>query len=235
MKFRYQIFAFSFILISLLLPLTIIFPCEPYDPIFMKLEDKSKSDVSFMEFKSRLQKAIKEKDVKFINSITSNDISFAFEEGGFGKKAFLKSWNLDKNPKTSNFWETLSQTINLGFNFKDELWTAPYLFNSYPESVDPYSQSLIIGNTVNIRDKPSAKGKILTQLSWEFVKNEYEENPATQNKMPGEPCRWQKVCLSDGQTGYICEQFLRSPFEYRVGFQKTNNKYMMIFFTTGSD
>jgi hypothetical protein len=195
----------------------------------------SVKDASFSDFKTKLEKAIKEKDIKFIESITDENISFAFEEGGMGKKKFLKYWGLDKNSKSSSFWEEISRMVKLGYGVDAEgMWTVPYMFNHYPEAVDPYSQSLVIGETVNIRTSPSKAGKIQTQLSWEFVQNVYDEGD-NNTKKAGEPCVWKKICMSDGHTGYICDQFLRSPFDYRAGFQKKKNNWKMIFFTTGSD
>lgn len=209
-----------------------LLPCEPFDPVLLKPTDSSREDKDFFSFKQKLEKAIQEKNVKFIESIIDPQISFAFSEDGMGKTKFLKHWKLDKKPKNPEFWDRLSQTINLGFTFKDNIWSAPFLFNQTPESVDSYNSSLIIGNTVNVRNKPSKKGAILTQLSWEFVKNEYDENL---KQDPKEPCNFKKVCISDGQIGYICEQYLRSPMDYRVGFSKKNNSWMMIFFVEGSD
>ncbi|EOQ95169.1 putative lipoprotein [Leptospira wolbachii serovar Codice str. CDC] len=212
-----------------------LLPCEPFEPVFLKPIDTSREDKDFFSFKQKLEKAIQEKNLKFIESIIDPQISFEFAEDGMGKTKFLKYWKLDKNPKNSEFWNELSQMINLGFTFKDNIWSAPFLFNQTPESIDSYSFSLITGNTVNIRNKPSKKGAVLTQLSWEFVKNEYDESNANQKQLPNEPCNWKKVCISDGQVGYICEQYLRSPMDHRVGFSKKNNSWMMIFFVEGGD
>ncbi|PJZ85466.1 SH3 domain-containing protein [Leptospira harrisiae] len=217
------------ILVSTFSPLL---PCEPFDPIFLKPSDTSREDKDFFSFKQKLEKAISDKDIKFIESIVDPKISFDFSEDGMGKTKFLKYWNLNQNPKNSDFWKVFSQTINLGFAYKDNIWSAPFLFTQTPESVDSYSYSLITGNTVNIRNKPSKKGAVVTQLSWEFVKNEYDE---TLKPDPKEPCNWSKVCISDGQVGYVCEQYLRSPMDHRVGFSKKNNKWMMIFFVQGGD
>ncbi|MCW7494426.1 SH3 domain-containing protein [Leptospira sp. 2 VSF19] len=225
-----QIIVISILLTSFYSPLL---PCEPFEPVFLKPVDTSREDKDFFSFKQKLEKSVKDKDVKFIESIVDPQISFAFSEDGMGKGKFLKYWKLDKNPKNSDFWNVLSQTINLGFTYKDNIWSAPFLFNLTPESIDSYSFSLITGNTVNIRNKPSKQGTILTQLSWEFVKNEYDETNIKAN--PNEPCNWKKVCISDGQVGYICEQYLRSPMDHRVGFSKKNKNWMMIFFMEGGD
>ncbi|MCW7470240.1 SH3 domain-containing protein [Leptospira kanakyensis] len=210
-----------------------LLPCEPFDPVSLKPTDASREDKDFFSFKQKLEKAIQEKNIKFIESVIDPQISFDFSEDGMGKSNFLKHWKLKQNPKNPEFWNELSQTVNLGFTFKDQIWSAPFLFNQTPESIDQYSYSLITGSVVNVRDKPSTKGKILTQLSWEFVKNEYDEtNPKPSSK---EPCNFKKVCISDGQIGYICEQYLRSPLGYRVGFSKKKNSWSMIFFVEGGD
>ncbi|PJZ46094.1 SH3 domain-containing protein [Leptospira brenneri] len=210
-----------------------VLPCEPFTPVLLKPVDNSREDKDFFSFKQKLEKAVQEKNIKFIESVIDPKISFSFSEEGMGKSNFLKYWKLDKNPKNPEFWNELSQTINLGFALNDQIWSAPFLFSKTPDSIDQYTHSLIIGSVVNVRDKPSIKGKILTQLSWEFVKNEYdgtESNPNTK-----EPCNFKKVCISDGQVGYICEQYLRSPLAHRVGFSKKNKAWSMIFFVEGGD
>ncbi len=72
-------------------------------------------------------------------------------------------------------------------------------------------------------------------LGWEFVKNVYDDQVAPGEKLAGEPCAWRKICISDGRVGYICDQYLRSPFEYRAGFEQKKGVWTMIYFTTGAD
>lgn len=234
-NFNYGL-AFLVVLIVIFLSLTqVILPCEPFEPVLLKPVDTSREDMDFFSFREKFEKAIKEKDSKFIEQVLDTNISFSFDANGTGKQKFLKYWKLDKNPKNSDFWKTMSDTIALGFTFKDQIWAAPFLFHQTPNNIDPYSYSLITGNTVNVRDQPTIKGKIRAQLSWEFVKNEYDETSNTQKTSPGEPCVWQKVCISDGTIGYICKQYLRDPLDYRVGFSKKDKKWMMIFFVEGGD
>ncbi|TGL57877.1 SH3 domain-containing protein [Leptospira ognonensis] len=219
-----------------LFPISALLPCDRYDAIPFKKGDHSSKDTSFLEFKTKLEKAIQTKDVQFIASISDPEISFAFEEGSMGKKKFLKSWNLDKNPKVSLFWEEFAKMIPLGYAVdNDGLWTVPYFFSNHPDTIDPYSDSLVIGERVNIRELPDKNAKVLTQISWEFVKNIYDQTSGQEKKKAGEPCIWKKVCLPSGQIGYVCDQYLRSPFSYRAGFLKKQNKWQMVFFTTGSD
>lgn len=123
-----------------------------------------------MSFKKSLEKAVKTKDVKFIESILDPQISFAFEENGSGKKNFLENWELNKgkDPKISKFWDEFQRAISFVYSYEEpeQRFTSPYLFNNYPEAVETYSMSLIAGNVVNIRTKPSMKAPIITQLSW---------------------------------------------------------------------
>lgn len=217
-------------------PLALLLPCDRYEPIPFQQRDHSTKDPSFLEFKTKLEKAIQTKDAKFIESISDPEISFAFEEGSIGKKKFLKSWNLDKNPKTSLFWEEFAKITKLGYAVDNEgLWTVPYFFSKYPENIDPYSDSLVIGDRVNIRELPDKNANVLTQISWEFVKNMYDQKIGQEKKKEGETCLWKKICLPSGKVGFVCDQFLRSPFSYRAGFLMKQNKWQMVFFTTGSD
>ncbi|HSE31218.1 MAG TPA: hypothetical protein VLA93_06545 [Pyrinomonadaceae bacterium] len=37
----------------------------------------------------------------------------------------------------------------------------------------------------------------------------------------------------DGQSGYMAEEFIRSPIDYRAGFAKQEGRWVMIFFIAG--
>lgn len=236
-KYFHFFFIISFFSISFVfIALEPLHPCEPYDPIEQKKDDVSSKNPDFASFLAKLQKAIKTKDVKFIDTILEPSIYFSADEHGYGKKNFLQFWALDKSPKDSEFWKTLNDTIVLGFSQNDSgLFTAPFFFGNLPESVDPYSQSLLIGNVVNVRSGNTIKSPIIAQLSWEYMRTTYDEGVAFNEKKEGEPCPWQKVCISDGRPGYVCSTYLRSPFGYRAGFKKIKGKWMMVFFTTGAD
>lgn len=214
-----------------------LFPCEVYEPVTLKPSDASREDKDFFSFRQKLDEAIRNRDVKFLETAVDRHVSFAFEQNGTGKKNFWKHWGLDKKPKESPIWKQLKETTELGFSYRDNIWAAPFLFQLTPDSIDVYTYSLVIGTSVNVRSEPSKKGKVLAQLSWEFVKLSYEEGKALGdgNAEGKDSCEWQQVCLSDGRMGYICKQYLRSPLDQRLGIEKKGTDWKIIFFVEGGD
>lgn len=44
---------------------------------------------------------------------------------------------------------------------------------------------------------------------------------------------WQKIQTHDQKTGYVATQYLRSPIDYRAGFDKGPDGWKMTFFVAG--
>ncbi|BDA80319.1 hypothetical protein LPTSP3_g32490 [Leptospira kobayashii] len=221
---------FSLYLLLLILNSSIL-PCDKFKDFSLPPKDESDKDKSFLEFKTKLIQAVQKKDAEFLKSITDKDIKFSFGEES-GKKRFLESWDLDKNPKDSNIWSSLENTFKLGFSKDKDGFSAPYLFNHFPEEYDAFSYSLISGTNVNVRAEASIKSKVVTKLSHKivFLDRDSNENEAEGSK---DECIWQKVCLANGETGFVCDQYLRSPVDYRAIFAKKNNKWSMVVFIAG--
>ena len=53
------------------------------------------------------------------------------------------------------------------------------------------------------------------------------------NKARGEKRDWIKVKLSDGQSGYVAQEFIRSPIAYRAAFAKEEGRWLMTYFIAG--
>lgn len=202
---------------------------------FVKPIDEASKDASFAAFRTKLIDAVKRRDLKYVKSIMDPKISLSFG-GHEGLKGFDELW---KNK--AEFWEEFSLVINNGGRFVGEgrnkmnLFTAPYLFSDMPEDLDQFEYHAIFGNNVNVREQPNTNAKVVTQLSYNIVK---VDNEATINRRtgPGEwdlKPDWNKIESLGGVKGWVKAEYVRSPIDYRAGFEKKRGVWKMTFFIAG--
>lgn len=189
--------------------------------------DEAAKDPTFFTFRARLIQAVQRRDAAFILGIVSPKIQNGFG-GDDGIEAFKNTWKPER--PQSELWTELATVLSLGGAFdKDGIFEAPYISAKWPEDKDGFELGAIIGEKVRVRAAPQISSSIMRELSFDIV-----DVPDWQtNKARGEKRDWIKVKLSDGQSGYVAEEFIRSPIAYRVGFQKQDGRWVMTFFLAG--
>lgn len=189
--------------------------------------DEAAKDPSFFTFRARLIQAVQRRDAAYLLSIVSRKIEIGFG-GDSGVEAFKSSWKPER--EQSELWTELANVLSLGGAFdKEGIFEAPYISVKWPEDKDGFALGAIIGEKVRVRAAPQISSSIMRELSFDIV-----DVPDWQtNKARGEKRDWIKVKLADGQSGYVAEDFIRSPIDYRAGFQKQDGRWVMIFFLAG--
>lgn len=199
---------------------------------FVKPVDEASKDASFLAFRTKLIDAVERKDLKYVKSIMDPKIELSFG-GHSGLKDFDELW---KNK--AEFWQELSFVVNNGGRFVGEgrskmsSFTAPYLFSDMPEDLDQFEYHAIFGSNVNVREQPNPNAKVVAQLSYNIVKI---DNEATINRKTG-PGEWDlkpdcyKIESLGGVKGWVKAEFVRSPIDYRAGFEKKRGVWKMTFF-----
>jgi hypothetical protein len=190
--------------------------------------DQADKDPTFFVFRARLFRAIQQKDAKFIYSILDEKIENDFG-GGVGIPNFKSTWRLERS--NSPFWNELLWVLSLGGRFDESAhsFSAPYLFNGYPEGADEFETGAIIEDGVRVRKEPTTQSEVIKTLSFEIVGvSDWEVKPNTRDKRD-----WVKVKLEDGQSGYIAAEYIRSPIDYRAVFEKKKGKWLMTAFIAG--
>lgn len=192
--------------------------------------DEAKNDASFYAFREKLVAAVKKRDAKYISSIVDRDIKNSFG-GNDGIEEFKKRWKI--NGSKSEFWDEFLPVITNGGKFIKEgtnkLFFAPYSFNSFPDDLDAFSYSVIFGNNVNLRSKADAVSPVVSSLSYNIV----EIVEAVKEKENAEKVLWYEVKTLGGKRGFVKAEFVRSPIDYRAGFEKKNGKWKMTAFIAG--
>ncbi|MBX3244462.1 MAG: SH3 domain-containing protein [Acidobacteria bacterium] len=200
---------------------------------YVKPVDDAAKDASFLAFRKKLIAAVDKKDSKFIYSILDPKIELSYG-GDSGVADFRKIWGPEK--KDSKFWEEFSLVIKNGGAFYEAGgrklggFAAPYTYSNFPDmpDLDLFEHFMIFGNNVNLREEPSLDAKVLGRLSYNLV-------TVTGNKLkPGEEeVDWYQVKTFGGKTGWIKAEYVRSPIDFRAGFEKKRGQWKMVFFIAG--
>jgi hypothetical protein len=202
---------------------------------YVKPADEAGQDASFLAFRTKLIAAAERKDLKYVQSIMDPKIQLSFG-GHSGLSGFRNLWK-----KEADFWAEFLPVIKNGGRFVGEgrnkmnVFSAPYVFTDTPEDLDHFEVFAVFGNNVNLREKPEANAPVVTQLSYNIVKVDHEA--AVKRKTgPGEydwKIDWQKITTLGGQTGWMKAEYVRSPIDYRAGFEKKRGRWVMTYFIAG--
>jgi hypothetical protein len=191
--------------------------------------DEATKDPTFFTFRARLMQAVQRRDATYLLSTLSPKIQNSF--GGVGGIAEFKQMWKPERPQ-SDVWIELAKALSLGGAFlKDGAFGAPYTYSKWPEdaSVDVFEAGAIIDENVRVRAAPQITSSVMQTLSFDIV-----EVPDWQpNKARAETRNWIRVKLSDGRSGYVAEEFIRSAIDYRAVFEKQQGRWLMTAFIAG--
>jgi hypothetical protein len=199
---------------------------------YVRPVDEAKKDASFLAFRTKLIDAARRRDAKYVLSIVDPNIrvSFGLEDG---IKDFKKMWKIE-NPN-SKFWDEFLLVLTNGGKFTREGrntdFSAPYTFMNFPDDLDSFDYKAIFGNNVNLRARPDLSAQVVTQLSYNVVKVDYENSVEDKNS-EGEYL-WLKVETLGGKKGFVKSEFVRGPVDYRAIFEKKSGRWKMTAFIAG--
>jgi Bacterial SH3 domain len=196
----------------------------------LRPSDEGQHDPSFHAFRQKLLEAISRKDAKFLISIVDPNIQISFG-GEEGIQAFRELWKPED--VNSEIWNMLAQLLRLGGTFgesKNEFW-APYVFSQFPDDYGGFDFSAIIAKDVRVRTEPNDKAPMITSLSHDIVLNlSGSDSAEPKNKADR---AWVRIRLLDGREGFVSAKFIRSPTDYRAGFKKTGEKWLLTHLVAG--
>ena len=189
--------------------------------------DDAARDPSFFIFRARLLEAIQQRDAQFVVSILSPNIKNGFG-GNDGISEFRQYWKLER--PDSKFWKTMIRVLALGGSFNEETtFMAPYTYSKFPDEFDAFEHGVVIGENVKVRKEPKLDGQVIGTLSYDIVKVT-EWKPINE---AGKKQAWVTVLLTGNVRGYIAEDYIRSPIDYRAIFEKKNGKWQLTAFVSG--
>lgn len=216
----------------------------------LNLPDEVKPGSEFAQFRQRLQKALKERDAQFLQSILpAEQIEIS------GKVVPIASLNLkDAN---NYFWGLLEKTLQVGcFPLSNAghprvdpstgIWVcnnvAREFSRRYPSPEKQLGKEyaldyvVVVGKNVNLRSQPNINSKVIGSLSNKVVKVN-RKLLAEQTKKGGnlDPIKgWTPVIISNNQQGNIYNNFVYSPLANRAVFGKVNGKWQLLYLPGGN-
>ena len=186
--------------------------------------DEGAGDPSWMRFKARLLEALERRDQNFIFSIVDAKIRNISEKDGIAE--FKKLW--EPHSAASPLWMELSKVLFLGGVFiKRETgryeFCAPYVHYRWPDNADADAAGAIVAKEALMKASPAADAKTLQTLSYDLVQV-LDWETADGNKDSKQT--WVKILTTAG-AGYVPEEQIRSPLEYRACFVKSGAGWRM--------
>jgi hypothetical protein len=176
----------------------------------------------FLEFRGRLLEAVGRRDTRYVVAIADEGIVASFG-GDEGRDAFVAHWDL--NGTNTRFWNVMETVLNMGGTFlSDDIFAAPYVYSTWPEAVDPFTHSAVVGPHVRVREAPSLESPIVASVSYAIV--------GTASDVWSDD-GWVAVVLRDGRRGYISGRYVRNALDYRAVFQRKDGHWLLTAFIAG--
>jgi hypothetical protein len=193
---------------------TLSSPAETQQSSVLPL-DEAVRNPEFFVFRARLQRAVAARDTAAIMRIVSPDILNSFGGDG-GREEFRQSWQLH-SPDRSELWEVLGFVLALGGRFdSDTSFYAPY--SMHATNIDGFEALIVLGRNVLVRAEPRGNSPIVDTVSYEAV-TRWREKSGTD--------RWEPVRTSKGRTGWVAQEYVRSPITYRAGFIRQQGRWLL--------
>lgn len=200
--------------------------CEP-SPDRICPVDEGTTDASFVRYRDRLADAIRRRDTEALVGAIDPTIRTGFGPGG-GIDDFRTQWKLDSGEST--LWSELDAILSLGGAFRGEgesrsFW-APYVYAAWPEGKDAFTHVAALGPDTEIRAEARADAPLIGTVHWTIL-----ELIMREGFRPYAP--WLEVRLPDGRTGFVRNEEVRGPIEWRAGFMKQKGEWKMVALVAG--
>ena len=203
------------------------------------ISDESYLDSDFLKFKNDLLNCVIKKDTTKLKEFLAKRV-FESNDGcgypGCSKEEFIKYYF---NEGAEQSWNEMFKIIRFGFiRDKDEnperivphdstIFYGPW----YLKNVDTDNEIIVLGENVNIREKPSLKAKIIRTVSYEKFKcdcNILTTKKTTYQIIDG--IGWLEIKLSSGEIGYVASELTSYDLIKEMTIAKVNGLWKIISF-----
>jgi hypothetical protein len=195
--------------------------------------DQATDDPAFITFRGRLLAALATRDTAAVLAAFAPDARLSFGDDEAGPEGVRRLWLRPGRGEGPSLWEELTVVLGMG-SVRDAgneaFASAPYVYNGWPDDVDPFSHAAVVGENVRVRSTPGLAGAVVATLSYAVVPLEAWNVEAESG---GVRAGWARIRLADGRTGFVSGAYLRSPVDYRAGFEKVNGSWRIVFFLAG--
>jgi len=191
--------------------------------------DEGAADASWPRFKARLIEALGRRDQQFLLDMVDRKVRNT--SGIDGQAEFKKLW--EPQSADSPLWTELPKLLFLGSVFvkrdaKTRELCAPYVYFKWPDNAGDATGAIIAKETL-LKAEPAANSATLAALSYDLV-NAIDWEVADKSKES--PQKWVKL-KAGAREGYVAEEHVRSPLEYRACFVNTGSRWRLVELDAG--
>lgn len=204
------------------------------------VQDESYKDKSFVRFKVKLLQAILDRDTNQLFPLLADNVHLSDEECSFAPKSCFKDQFKLLPVKQHYIWDDLYRIVSQGFSQTkiknniyrlaekgDIVFQAPSYLKRFDDNGSKYL--LVLGQNVNVREKPSTGSKIIGQVSYQKLKY---HDPAVSNSKSAfkvvDGKQWYEVILPNGKKGYIIEDYVSAAIDKELSVKKINGQWKII-------
>lgn len=183
--------------------------------------DEAARDPHFAAFRDSLLGIVARRDTTALLAIVAPEIKSSFG-GGDGLAGFREHWRLDQ--PDSMLWAVLDDVLRHGGRFAgEESFWAPWTFLALPDTLDAFEHLIIRDSAVVVRESADPASAALGVLSYDIVRaGEYDPEAA-----------WRAIVLADGRRGFVSAAQVRSPVDYRAGFERRAGRWWLVILVAG--
>ncbi len=205
------------------------------------VKDDSYNDPTFVAFKTKLLGAVLYKDTTALFTLADDGVKTADEICDGVPITCFKDIFREVPAQVNPAWNELYRAISYGFNETtvkrtipgyarkgEVIFQAPSYQEYLPERDD---QLLVLGEMVNVRYAPSPTSTIITRVTNKrLLFNDPYNSPSLTafNLVDGK--LWYEVILSDGQRGYIHEDYVSASLTRELSVKKVEGEWKIISF-----
>jgi hypothetical protein len=194
----------------------------------LKPMDEGPRDTSFLKFRNDFKAIVARKDTAALMKIVMPNIKNSFG-GDDGAANFKKMWK-PADPK-SPVWPVLQLVLDMGGNFDSKtIFSAPYVFSAFPSDVDGFDTVAVTAPNAVMREEPKHDAAIVRKLDHDIL-----NLVAGAKKLQHEagPDDWLEVTDAAGKRGFVVQRDVRSPIDFRAGFEKRKGRWRMTDLVAG--
>lgn len=201
----------------------------PIDSGAAQLALRDDANASFREFRERTLAALARKDTAYLHSIVAPEIRTNFGGGG-GLGDFKQAWRT--SDPTSAVWATLSRVLQMGGKQEsDSMFTAPYVFAFWPDSIDAFSHIAVTTANASVHAQPDAGSPTLGSATHSILRAvEWTNRPG--DAVPSDTS-WVRVEWGDRRSGWLRVADAWSPVSWRAMFARRGERWVMVLFVAG--
>jgi hypothetical protein len=183
--------------------------------------DEAPRDPGFAAFRDTLLRIVGERDTTALFAVLAPEIKSSFG-GDEGLSDFRTHWRIGE-PNTE-LWSVLQDLLQHGGRFTGpDAFHAPYTFGALPDSLDAFEHLVVRDSGVVVRERPDSASAALATLSFDIVR----AGPYSAESS------WRAITLGEGRVGYVERGRIRSPIDYRAGFERRRGRWWLVLLVAG--